>query len=119
MAAEQLGLFGSPPARANTAVTAPPAEVCPHHGPEFMCSVCPGKLATDSTGFVHPSLLRGRLAMRVCNGCGRLRTVGQWNLADWWSCLECVPRGAISAEQRPVWEAIHRRPWEDSRDRAG
>jgi hypothetical protein len=103
----QLGLFGDPPARANTAVTAPPAEVCAHHGPEFVCSMCPAGYATDSTGFVHTSLLKGRVALRVCQRCVKLRSAGRWNHADWWHCADCQPLGTISEESRPAWEAIH------------
>jgi hypothetical protein len=97
-------------ARGHHPDTDKPTEVCMRHGHEFVCSlcpVCPTQLATDKTGFVHPSLLKGRVALRVCVQCLKLRSAGRWNLADWWRCTDCQPLGTISAEQRPVWEAIH------------
>jgi hypothetical protein len=82
-----------------------------HHGPEFVCSLCPEPLATDATGFVHPSLLRRRVALRVCVACCKLRSAGRWNHADWWRCTDCQPLGTISDEQRPVWESIFGRKY--------
>ena len=85
--------------------TAPPALAqCPHHGPEHVCEF--EGLDTDHSGFVHRSLCKGRIPLRMCHMCGELVSPGRWNHADWNHCLTCQPLGTLSDESRPVAEAI-------------
>ncbi len=81
---DQLALFGASPAR------------CTLHGPGNVCEACPERFATDHTGFVHRDDCRGRIPLRKCHRCGELTTPGNWNHADWFHCLRCVPLGQLS-----------------------
>jgi hypothetical protein len=67
---------------------------CPHHGPEYVCER--EGLGTDYSGFVHRSECKGRIPLRRCKRCNSWTTPGQWNHADWFHCLRCVPLGQLS-----------------------
>lgn len=83
---------------------APPAPACPHHGPEYVCEL--EGLETSGTGFVHPSLCKGRIPLRMCHQCGELKSPGHCNHKDYWCCLACVPLGTVSDYVPPFANAL-------------
>lgn len=108
MAELQLGLFGAAPAPERP----PPCPECNPFGDDqpcecdtlikpgcahtraFICPACADSGDTDGCGFLHRQVCKGRIPLRACRGCGKLRTHGTWNHADWFHCLECVPLGS-------------------------
>lgn len=88
MADRQLDLFAAPSANG------PPP--CPHHGSEDICPECPERPGTSASGFPHHADAKGRRPLRRCAHCRRLVTLGAFNVADWWHCLDCVPLGKLS-----------------------
>lgn len=63
------------------------------HAAAFICPACAECGDTDGCGFLHRQVCGGRIPLRACKGCGKLKTHGTWNHADWFHCLECVPLG--------------------------
>ncbi len=63
------------------------------HDPAYICPACADCGDTDGCGFLHRQVCKGRIPLRACRGCGKLKTHGTWNHADWFHCLECVPLG--------------------------
>lgn len=84
--ADQLDMFAAP--------APPPAPVCPHHDAHHICAECSPTGDTDHTGFCHRGDCKGRLPLRRCKGCGKLKTPGHWNHASYWWCSACVPLGS-------------------------
>ncbi len=82
--ADQLDMFAAP---------APPP-VCPHHDERHVCVECLPGACTDGLGFIHRIDAKGKLPLRRCEGCKRLRTPGHWNHRDYFHCVECVPLGS-------------------------
>lgn len=100
----QLDLFGAPPA-------AKGPEQCVHHGPREICTLCPERPGTGASGFPHAQDARGRTPLRQCHHCRRFVTMGNWNLADWYHCLACVPLGEMSSHGNA--RAVKMRPEQD------
>lgn len=71
---EQADLFAPPP--------------CPRHGAANVCEFCPEQYETDGYGFVHPSLARGRSALRECADCRTLVTRMHWHTGG--TCVTCA-----------------------------
>jgi hypothetical protein len=81
----QLSLFAPEPE--------PAVEECMlGHGPEYICRAC-GSGGTDGCGFLHRQVCGGRIPLRACRGCGKLKTHGGWSHATYFFCLECKPLG--------------------------
>lgn len=66
-------------------VTAP----CALHAKGSVCDQCPARYPTDSFGFPHATDAAGRLRLRLCPLCRKLKTHSEWNLKAWDRCLEC------------------------------
>ncbi len=64
---------------------------CPRHDAAHVCEKCPERYDTDARGFVHPQLRKGRVPLRVCNGCGLLTPPEWWSKRDWFRCAACAP----------------------------
>jgi hypothetical protein len=71
---------------------------CPHHDAAHVCEHCPEAYDTDNRGFVHRLELKGRVPLRKCHGCGKLKPPGEWSaggfgvsVRNWNSCAECAP----------------------------
>jgi hypothetical protein len=92
----QLGLFGAAPqAKQRERPELAEVEACMlGHDPAYICPACAACGDTDSCGFLHRQVCQGRIPLRACRGCGKLKTHGTWNHADYFHCLECVPLGS-------------------------
>jgi hypothetical protein len=69
---------------------------CPAHGPDSVCMECMECFPLDLLGFVRSSAAAGRMPVRRCRRCKRMRTMGEWNLQDGHHCKDCLPRGSLS-----------------------
>lgn len=63
---------------------------CPLHTADFVCDQCPEEFDTDGRGWVHRSLLKGRIPMRTCKVCKRLTVKADWSETHWDRCRSCV-----------------------------
>jgi hypothetical protein len=79
-----------PPTRPD-AVADPPDSggVCPNHDDAHVCDECAQGLATDPSGFVHPTLLHGRTPLRRCQVCRLFLPRERWDIHDWFRCRDC------------------------------
>jgi hypothetical protein len=79
-----------------------PDLTCRYHGAHSVCDRCPERFGTDGRGFPHPSVRKGRAARRVCHGCGQAFLLDDWNVGDFFHCVECRPivEGQIKAVPR-------------------
>lgn len=52
---------------------------CPRHSALAVCDECVGPKALDSFGFPGAVAAKGRGRYRVCQPCGKLQGIGDWN----------------------------------------
>jgi hydrogenase maturation factor HypF (carbamoyltransferase family) len=54
------------------------AQPCRYHGPDAVCTRCPGHEWTDGQAFPHRREAKGRTPLRLCEGCDRAVALEDW-----------------------------------------
>ena len=67
------------------------------HSSAYICPACAECGDTDGCGFLHRQVCGGRIPLRACRGCGKLRTHGGWNHASYFYCVDCRPLGSCDS----------------------
>jgi len=67
------------------------------HSAAYICPACADCGDTDGCGFLHRQVCKGRIPLRACRQCGKLKTHGGWSHSTYWFCLECKPLGVRDA----------------------